>query len=777
MTVLLSGDEIPTRTTLIGDAPIVQSGVGGQWATAWSKAGVTMVHKADVTSGVEVWSAVKISDLLATSLAGGDIYAGDLGVSGQSAATSSVKQEIDGKEAIRFNLTQSATAVSLDLTRLFSGDDGTAFSEGGRVRLFDASGGLVSESFFSGNSSGGTLHVDVSSATLFKSVEISAGVRRADGSFSYGGYANSNGSFGSDIYADSVKHGSDFLLDKIAFEFARPVATGESYTLDEDTTLQGTSVLTNDSDPDNLALTATLVSGTSHGSLTFNPDGTFNYSPDANYFGADSFVYRATDGQDSSLSTTVTLNVNSVNDAPIALNDKTSTDEDTAITGNVIDGSLGGKDTDVDVSDTLVIASPGALLSSKGASVVLNVDGTFSYDPTTSATLHALNTGDSTVDSFTYTVSDGHGGTSTASVDVSVAGISNAAGQQVVLPSAAPGTQLHYFIKFVGGSSVADKWLDLGSFSTGFSNSGSLGGAGGGLASGKLTAQDVHTMLGASNTGVDLTETLLKGTHLKSVEIEAYRTNSITGDLQLVDDYLFEEALVSSVQSSASADSGIASGISVNYGKFGYTHVDYDAKGAKSTTTSTGWDLTKNVLSDGPAATGEAANSKLGEQASTESNLDYYVKFDGAAGWLDISALSLGFSNSGSSSIGGGAGTGKASASDVSLILGSSGEIVNLTHLLASGTILKNVEIEVYSHVGGKAQLVDDYLFENVLMTSLATGSDSANSVSFAYQKFTESHIGLDAKGAPIAPDIVGWDFAANAPYTSGSINVGNLFG
>ena len=56
------------------------------------------------------------------------------------------------------------------------------------------------------------------------------------------------------------------------------------------------NVLTNDTDVDGNTLTATLVSGPTHGTLDLNADGTFTYTPAANYNGADSFTYRANDG-------------------------------------------------------------------------------------------------------------------------------------------------------------------------------------------------------------------------------------------------------------------------------------------------------------------------------------------------------------------------------------------------------------------------------------------------------------------------------------------------
>jgi VCBS repeat-containing protein len=75
-------------------------------------------------------------------------------------------------------------------------------------------------------------------------------------------------------------------------------------------------VLGNDMDPDGDTLTAVLVSGPSHGSLTLSPDGSFDYTPAADFNGSDSFTYKASDGLADSNTATVSLTVGAVNDVP-----------------------------------------------------------------------------------------------------------------------------------------------------------------------------------------------------------------------------------------------------------------------------------------------------------------------------------------------------------------------------------------------------------------------------------------------------------------------------
>src|SRR5205823_8600759 len=82
-------------------------------------------------------------------------------------------------------------------------------------------------------------------------------------------------------------------------------------------------VMFNDTDADSDPLTTQLISGASHGTLTFNAngDGWFTCVPRANYNGTDSFTYKATDGIALSNLATVTINITPVNDVPIANND------------------------------------------------------------------------------------------------------------------------------------------------------------------------------------------------------------------------------------------------------------------------------------------------------------------------------------------------------------------------------------------------------------------------------------------------------------------------
>ena len=91
------------------------------------------------------------------------------------------------------------------------------------------------------------------------------------------------------------------------------------YTIDEDTTLTITTpgLLQNDVDPDGdpLTVNTTPISNVSNGTITLHTDGSFEYTPNENFSGTDSFTYQISDGTETDTAT-VTITINSVNDAP-----------------------------------------------------------------------------------------------------------------------------------------------------------------------------------------------------------------------------------------------------------------------------------------------------------------------------------------------------------------------------------------------------------------------------------------------------------------------------
>ena len=153
-----------------------------------------------------------------------------------------------------------------------------------------------------------------------------------DGSFTYTPDPNYNGLDSFTYRASSL--GLLSSLGTVSLNITSvndtPTAVGESYSLVEDGTLNVSApgLLANDSDADGDSLTAVLVAGPSHGALILNSNGSFSYTPNANYNGSDSFTYRASDGASSSGAVTVSFNISATPDAPVALEESFTLPED-----------------------------------------------------------------------------------------------------------------------------------------------------------------------------------------------------------------------------------------------------------------------------------------------------------------------------------------------------------------------------------------------------------------------------------------------------------------
>src|SRR5437016_2739927 len=114
------------------------------------------------------------------------------------------------------------------------------------------------------------------------------------------------------------------------------------------------------------------------------------------------------DGHGGTAPATVVVTVTAENDSPAAVNDAATTAEDTAVSVAVL-----SNDSDPD-GDTLMVSSVG---TATHGSAVVNANGTVTYMPAANY--------DGT-DSFTYTISDGHGGSATGTVNISVTAVNDA---------------------------------------------------------------------------------------------------------------------------------------------------------------------------------------------------------------------------------------------------------------------------------------------------------------------------------------------------------------
>ncbi|MBI5697546.1 MAG: tandem-95 repeat protein, partial [Thaumarchaeota archaeon] len=211
--------------------------------------------------------------------------------------------------------------------------------------------------------------------------------------------------FGSDSFRYTLSNG---LLSDTATVFVTinsvndlPQAANDFATINEDT-IATVSVLSNDSDTaDGDALAINSATQGSNGSTSI-AGNTVRYTPNVNFNGADNFNYTIQDGRGGTVSATVFVTINAVNDNPIAVEDSIITDEDNSVAISVL-----GNDSDPD-GNSLVINS---VTQGSNGQAMINSDHTITYTP---------NADFNGMDSISYTISDGNGGQDTSSVTITI---------------------------------------------------------------------------------------------------------------------------------------------------------------------------------------------------------------------------------------------------------------------------------------------------------------------------------------------------------------------
>ena len=180
-----------------------------------------------------------------------------------------------------------------------------------------------------------------------------------------------------------------------------PVAVADSYQTNEDValTVPAAGVLANDSDAENNALTAVLVTSVApaSGTLSLSPSGSFSYSPAAGFHGTATFTYRVVDNgvpPVQSAPATVVITVTDVNDLPVA-NPNTYDGSEDIVLSVPAPGVL-GNDMDPDVGTQLTAVLATSVPATAGT-VTLNANGSFTFRPASNF---------SGVTSFTYNARD-----------------------------------------------------------------------------------------------------------------------------------------------------------------------------------------------------------------------------------------------------------------------------------------------------------------------------------------------------------------------------------
>ncbi|NCG19109.1 MAG: tandem-95 repeat protein [Rhodobacterales bacterium] len=164
------------------------------------------------------------------------------------------------------------------------------------------------------------------------------------------------------------------------FDNTSPIAANDNFNIDEDIVLSPlASLFDNDTDADGDTLTAVPGTPATNGELVVNVDGTFTYTPAANFAGVDSFTYQVYDGIALSNIAMVTITVNAVNDAPQggAENYAGGVIEDTIYVSAAGEEVLSNDgDIEGDAIEAVLETEPTC-----GGTVALNLDGSFTYTP------------------------------------------------------------------------------------------------------------------------------------------------------------------------------------------------------------------------------------------------------------------------------------------------------------------------------------------------------------------------------------------------------------
>lgn len=198
---------------------------------------------------------------------------------------------------------------------------------------------------------------DVLSALLTKGTTHGSLSLKEDGSFTY---TPDPGFVGTDIFRyrafdGQLKSKPSKVTITIYPPNSPPIPNDDSFVLKEDTELSidTTDLLQNDQDRDGDPLTVTLVNGPKHGTLIPKPDGSFIYTPSPDFNGQDNFRYRAKDGTHESAPADVTLNIEPVDDVPVAADDSASMEGTSTIYIDVLlnDTGLGDKPISITIAD------------------------------------------------------------------------------------------------------------------------------------------------------------------------------------------------------------------------------------------------------------------------------------------------------------------------------------------------------------------------------------------------------------------------------------------
>ena len=230
---------------------------------------------------------------------------------------------------------------------------------------------------------------------------------KTDGSYTYTPDANYHGNDHFYFKANDGTTDSAWTRVSITVKSVNdlPVLSDASLVTNEDTIVTGS---VSGADPvEKSPLTYRVVTQPVHGKLSFKADGTYSYAPAVNFNGIDSFTVKANDGSDDSKAATVAITVKPVNDVPVAVDSSVSTQEDTAVAGQI-----SASDSVENSPLTYAVVS-----QPEHGSVRLSSDGRYIYSPVRNY---------NGTDFFTFKANDGTDDSKAAKVSIKVTSVNDA---------------------------------------------------------------------------------------------------------------------------------------------------------------------------------------------------------------------------------------------------------------------------------------------------------------------------------------------------------------
>jgi VCBS repeat-containing protein len=300
-----------------------------------------------------------------------------------------------GTDSFTYTVDDHGTTMSATLTITITGVNDAPVAANGSATA-DEDGGAVTGTVTATDA-------DVGDDLTFSLDGVNGGATHgdvtmnSDGSFSYDPTdTDFNGTDTFSYLVDDGQGGSDTATVTVTINPVNdaPTSNNVSDSVAEDGVATG-SFSVSDIDGDDLTIT---VGSATHGTAVFNSLGGYTYTPDSDYNGTDSFTYTVSDGFLTSTST-VSITVTPVNDAPVANNGTDSGAED--------GGDITGSASFSDIDSTAEVSTYG---QGTNGSVTMDSAGNYTYTPDSDF---------NGTDSFTYTVSDGSL-TDTATITINV---------------------------------------------------------------------------------------------------------------------------------------------------------------------------------------------------------------------------------------------------------------------------------------------------------------------------------------------------------------------